>query len=182
MSLVKSITGLHGGQVVAHSAGAGKGSTFTITLPLTERNAETTLNSADAGSVADITPLNLMVVDDNVDAAQSLADLLEIDGHHVLVLEDAMSALAAPGRNTIQVFILDIGLPVMSGYELARRLRADPATSEAVLIALTGYGQAHDRVLTKSAGFDHHFVKPLDLEQLDTVLRQASLSQRRSMA
>ena len=182
LSLVKSITGLHGGQVVAHSAGAGKGSTFTITLPLTERNAETTLNSADAGSVADITPLNLMVVDDNVDAAQSLADLLEIDGHHVLVLEDAMSALAAPGRNTIQVFILDIGLPVMSGYELARRLRADPATSEAVLIALTGYGQAHDRVLTKSAGFDHHFVKPLDLEQLDTVLRQASLSQRRSMA
>jgi CheY-like chemotaxis protein/two-component sensor histidine kinase len=182
LSLVKSITGLHGGQVAAHSAGAGKGSTFTITLPLTERNAEATLNSADAGSVADIAPLNLMVVDDNVDAAQSLADLLEIDGHHVLVLEDAMSALAAPGRNTIQVFILDIGLPVMSGYELARRLRADPATSEAVLIALTGYGQAHDRVLTKSAGFDHHFVKPLDLEQLDTVLRQASLSPRRSMA
>jgi CheY-like chemotaxis protein len=182
LSLVKSITGLHGGQVAAHSAGAGQGSTFTITLPLTERNAETMLNSADAGSVADIAPLNLMVVDDNVDAAQSLADLLEIDGHHVLVLEDAMRALAAPGRNTIQVFILDIGLPVMSGYELARRLRADPATSEAVLIALTGYGQAHDRVLTKSAGFDHHFVKPLDLEQLDTVLRQASLSPRRSMA
>ena len=86
-----------------------------------------------------------------------------------------MSALAAPGKEAVDVFILDIGLPVMNGYELARRLRSDAATSKAVLIALTGYGQAHDRVLTKSAGFDHHFVKPLDLEQFARVLEQASV-------
>jgi CheY-like chemotaxis protein len=97
----------------------------------------------------------------------------------VLVMEDAMSALAAPERSEVQVFILDIGLPVMNGYELARRLRADPATSKAVLIALTGYGQAHDRVLTKTAGFDHHFVKPLDLDQLASVLEQVSFIERR---
>ena len=94
-------------------------------------------------------------------------------------MEDAKSALAAPERNAVQVFILDIGLPVMNGYELARRLRADPATCKAVLIALTGYGQAHDRVLTKTAGFDHHFVKPLDLDQLAGVLEQVSFIERR---
>ena len=119
-----------------------------------------------------------MIVDDDVDAARSLADLLELDDHHVTVMEDGLSALAAPNRNSVQIFILDIGLPGMTGYELARRLRADPATSNAVLIALTGYGQEHDRVLSKSAGFDHHFVKPLDLQLLASVLHQASLVER----
>lgn len=120
-----------------------------------------------------------MVVDDNLDAAQSLADLLELEGHQVSVMEEALSALACSNKNAVQVFILDIGLPVMNGYELARRLRADPETAQAMLIALTGYGQAHDRVLTKSAGFDHHFVKPLDLDLLATVLHQVSFIERR---
>lgn len=180
LSLVKNITVLHDGQVQAHSKGAGLGSTFTVTLPLTERSPETALAvPPDSSAAASILPLNLMVVDDNLDAAQSLADLLSLDDHHVLVMEDGMSALAAPGKDAVQVFILDIGLPVMNGYELARRLRADPATSKAVLIALTGYGQAHDRVLTKTAGFDHHFVKPLDLDQLAGVLEQVSFIERR---
>ena len=174
LSLVKNITALHGGQATAHSAGVGRGSSFTVKLPLTERGTETeTAALNQKGGVTTITPLTLMIVDDNLDAAQSLADLLALDDHTVLVMEDAMNALAAPGLEAVDVFILDIGLPVMNGYELARRLRSDAATSKAVLIALTGYGQAHDRVLTKSAGFDHHFVKPLDLEQLARVLEQA---------
>ena len=180
LSLVKSITQLHGGQVTAQSNGAGQGSTFTVTLPLMVHTHETSLPTRlDTSAAADILPLRLMVVDDNLDAAQSLADLLSLDDHQVLVMEDATSALAAPGKDTVQVFILDIGLPVINGYELARRLRADPATAKAVLIALTGYGQAHDRVLTKSAGFDHHFVKPLDPEQLARVLEQVSFIERR---
>ena len=180
LSLVKNITALHGGRVTAHSDGAGLGSTFTVTLPLVERAPETVLASPlDTREAARILPLKLMVVDDNLDAAQSLADLLSLDDHDVLVMEDAMSALAAPDKDAVQVFILDIGLPVMNGYELARRLRADPATSKAVMIALTGYGQAHDRVLTKTAGFDHHFVKPLDLERLAGVLEQVSFIERR---
>ena len=179
LSLVKNITLLHDGQVTAHSDGAGLGSKFTVTLPLVERCPDVAPPSPLDTSTAAILPLTLMVVDDNLDAAQSLADLLSLDDHRVLVMEDAMSALAAPERDTVQVFILDIGLPVMNGYELARRLRADPATSKAVLIALTGYGQAHDRVLTKTAGFDHHFVKPLELDQLASVLEQVSFIERR---
>ncbi|MFM9899709.1 MAG: ATP-binding protein [Polaromonas sp.] len=179
LSLVKNITVLHGGHVTAKSDGAGLGSTFTVTLPLVERTPDLALPSPLDASAATILPLTLMVVDDNLDAAQSLADLLSLDDHRVLVMEDGMSALAAPDRSEVQVFILDIGLPVMNGYELARRLRADPATSKAVLIALTGYGQAHDRVLTKTAGFDHHFVKPLDLDQLASVLEQVSFIERR---
>jgi PAS domain S-box-containing protein len=180
LSLVKNIVALHGGQVTAHSLGMGQGSTFTVTLPLVERAAETAQPSPlDANCSGAITPLRLMVVDDNLDAAQSLADLLELEGHQVTVMEEALSALACPDKKAVQVFILDIGLPVMNGYELARRLRGDPDTAQAMLIALTGYGQAHDRVLTKNAGFDHHFVKPLDLDLLANVLQQVSFIERR---
>ena len=175
LSLVKNITALHGGQVKAQSNGVGCGSVFTVMLPLAEGVADVSQTPLQEGAfLMPVIPLSLMIVDDNVDAARSLADLLELDDHRVQVMEDAMSALAAPGKNSVHVFILDIGLPGMNGYELARRLRADPATSEAILIALTGYGQSHDRVLTKNAGFDHHFVKPLDLNLLAGVLQQVS--------
>ena len=180
LSLVKNITALHGGQVKAESDGVGCGSTFTVTLPLSKRVVEALQPAPQNNTLlTPIIPLSLMIVDDNLDAAQSLADLLELDDHRVYVMEDAASALASPDKDRVQVFILDIGLPVMNGYELARRLRADPATSKAVLVALTGYGQSHDRVLTKNAGFDHHFVKPLDLDLLATVLQQVSCVERR---
>src|SRR4030095_4261263 len=107
--------------------------------------------------------------DDNVDAAESLAVLLEAQGHHVRVESHPVQALASAKTDPPQVFILDIGLPEMDGYELARRLRADPATGRALFIALTGYGQAHDRTLSRSVGFDHHFVKPVDTEKLRQV-------------
>jgi CheY-like chemotaxis protein len=113
-----------------------------------------------------------MIVDDNHDAAQSLCSLLETKGHQVAVVGDAESALTTAGIEHVQAFILDIGLPNMNGYELARRLRGRPETASAVLIALTGYGQAHDRVLSKAAGFDHHFVKPNDTLVLTEILNQ----------
>jgi CheY-like chemotaxis protein len=111
-----------------------------------------------------------MIVDDNVDAAESLAVLLEAQGHRVRVEAHPVQALAAARQDPPEVFILDIGLPEMDGYELARRLRADPATASAMFVALTGYGQAHDRILSKSSGFEHHFVKPMDTDRLGQIL------------
>lgn len=175
LSLVKNITALHGGHVAARSEGLGKGSAFTVRFPLVTNDAEQRSLvplAESAGTFAH--SLSLMIVDDNLDAGQSLGALLEAFGHDVTVMEDAASALIAARDTLVAVFILDIGLPGMDGYELVRRLRAEPATADAVMIALTGYGQAHDRVLTKAAGFDHHFVKPIDTDQLAEVLEQVS--------
>jgi PAS domain S-box-containing protein len=170
LALVKSITSLHGGTVLAASVGIGKGSTFTIVLPRIVPKA--TQMAAPFLEPAAHAPANLrlMLVDDNQDAALALGALLETAGHEVLIFEDAQAALDATAVHNIQVFILDIGLPDMDGYELARRLRANAKTANKVLIALTGYGQAHDRVLSKAAGFDHHLVKPVDTTQLSSIL------------
>jgi PAS domain S-box-containing protein len=173
LSLVKNITLLHRGKSSAHSDGPGKGSVFSIEIPLTaQANNSIEEKSSDGIGQTTIIPLNLILVDDNVDASNSLAALLESMGHTVHVAEDAITVLASPERLQAEVFILDIGLPGMDGFELVRRLRADPMTRDAVLIALTGYGQAHDRVLTKAAGFDHHFVKPIDIDALSRVLAE----------
>jgi CheY-like chemotaxis protein len=101
-----------------------------------------------------------------------LAELLRSQGHYVVVAEDADRALSSLDKGRTQLFVLDIGLPGIDGYELARRLRSDAATADAVIVALTGYGQAHDRVLSKAAGFDHHFIKPADMTQLEEVLKK----------
>ena len=171
LALVKTMVALHGGQVTADSAGPGKGSTFTIRLPALAQGVKDRLEgAAREGALSGPAPLRLMIVDDNVDAAESLAVLLEAQGHRVRVESHPVQALAAARRDPPQVFILDIGLPEMDGYELARRLRADPATGSALFIALTGYGQAHDRILSKSSGFEHHFVKPMDTDKLAQVL------------
>lgn len=171
LALVKSITTLHGGRVEATSEGLGKGSTFAIVLPLQKSEPMQPVALAQDDIPLQIAaPLRLMIVDDNVDAAQSLSALLEANGHQVFVEDNAHSALKSIENESIQVFILDIGLPGIDGYELARRLRVNPETANAILIALTGYGQAHDRVLSKAAGFDYHFVKPIDTQNLAKIL------------
>ncbi|MBK4738310.1 PAS domain-containing protein [Noviherbaspirillum sp. DKR-6] len=173
LALVKSIMALHGGSVAAHSDGPGCGSTFTLSLPLVdEGEAPQDEASGTSESPPLLQPLRLMIVDDNADAADTLAALLRASGHDVTVREDAKSALDAARRDAPQVFILDIGLPDIDGYELARRLRADPGTQNALLIALTGYGQPHDRVLSRTAGFDHHFVKPAEPAELMAALKK----------
>jgi CheY-like chemotaxis protein len=173
LSLVKNITALHGGTVAADSEGSGNGSTFSITLPLVKPEEIVRTDANHNGLVPGMAAqLRLMIVDDNRDAANSLAALLEAKGHQVTVKETAISALRDAVKHPPHAFILDIGLPDMDGYELARCLRANHATAKATLIALTGYGQAHDRVLSKAAGFDHHCVKPLNVQQLDIILAQ----------
>jgi len=169
LTLVKSLVLLHGGRVDALSDGLGEGSEFVVYLPLLEPVLEAPA-PAPAASVSDASGLRVLVVDDNVDAAEMLATLLEMNGYAVRVEFDGASALAAALREPPTVALLDIGLPDMDGHELARRLRAQPATAGAVLVALTGYGQAEDQQRAQQAGFDHHMVKPADLDRLLTLL------------
>jgi PAS domain S-box-containing protein len=171
LALVRTMVALHGGSVAAWSAGPGTGSRFTISLPAaTQGQLDQRAGALASGAASDARRVSIMIVDDNVDAAESLAVLLEAQGHAVSVHAHPTQAIAAAIEDPPQVFILDIGLPEMDGYELARRLRTHPATSGALFLALTGYGQAHDRVLSRSVGFAHHFVKPMDTEKLARIL------------
>jgi PAS domain S-box-containing protein len=175
LALVKSLIALHGGSVHARSAGMGLGSEFSVCLPrlvaLTTQDGDG--DGSSDGSGTSTNPLRVMVVDDNADAAQMLAALLEVQGHAVSVEYDAAGALARARRERPDVMLLDIGLPDMDGYELARRLRAQPETAGATLVALTGYGQHQDRQDAERAGFDHYLVKPADLNQVNEVLAHA---------
>jgi CheY-like chemotaxis protein len=174
LALVRSITNLHGGRVDAHSDGDGKGSVFTVTLPVSRIMApEQNSHEGNVAMRAGL-PLRVAIVDDNLDAAETLAAVLEASGHQVTVAENSSKALEVAETFNPEVFILDIGLPDMDGYELARRLRTKPAFSKTTLIALTGYGQATDRELSKAAGFDSHFVKPIEPEALMRVFGQLS--------
>jgi len=173
LALVKSLVQLHGGSVQAESAGLGQGSSFSVTLPLDEANALAPSPATPAASRAGAAAsgrARILIVDDNLDAAQSLTEVLRAFGHTVATAATSHEALALAERDWPQVFVLDIGLPDIDGYELVRRLRAMQDGRPALYLALTGYGQAHDRVLSRSAGFDHHFVKPVDLRALVAVI------------
>jgi signal transduction histidine kinase len=171
LALVKNLVELHGGTVACDSAGPGMGSRFTVRLP---RLAAQDMPTArmDAGGVSPTLAgcLRILVVDDNEDAAATLAMLLEVSGHEVLVEHGSRAALARAREATPDVCLLDIGLPDIDGAELARRLRAETETADALLVAVTGYGQDGDRERTRAAGFDHHLVKPIDLAKLQAIL------------
>ena len=169
LALVKHLVALHGGTVAAASPGLGQGATFTVRLP--RLAGSQAIAPAPTPAVATtLGQLRILVVDDNVDAAHSLAQVLSLDGHSVTVSHDGPSALAQTRTSSFDAFILDIGLPGMAGTELARRLRALPAGEDALLIALTGYGQVSDRQKSAEASFDHHLVKPADCDALQHLL------------
>jgi signal transduction histidine kinase len=171
LALVKNLIELHGGTVRADSAGEGRGATFTVRLP---RIAEQPLSARSTPPrTVKVPPRRILVVDDNVDAARTLADWLKLEGHTVYVFFDGPSALEFDAPDHIDAFVLDIGLPGMDGREVARRLRARPDTSHSLLIALSGYGQAADLERSAAAGFDHHLVKPADPQALQHLLAQA---------
>jgi PAS domain S-box-containing protein len=173
LALVKSLVELHRGTVACRSEGHGKGSAFTVCLPRLALAAQVdAAPSAHEPPAAHAGALRIMIVDDNADAAAMLAMLLETCGHQVTVEHDAPAALAHAATAAAQVFLLDIGLPGMDGTELARRLRRLPGGAEAVLIAVTGYGQDSDRARTRAAGFDHHLVKPVDAQRLLGILER----------
>ena len=169
LTLVKQLVELHGGVVSAHSEGFGKGSEFRVRLPVPTDMREEAAPPAPQQSAGS---LRVLVVDDNVDAADTLAELLESWGHVVRSAHDGLQGLEEAQRFEPDVVLLDIGLPRMDGLEVARRLRSRPGEPRTVLVALTGYGQAEDRARSLEAGFDHHLTKPVDLDTLVRVLEQ----------
>jgi PAS domain S-box-containing protein len=179
LALVKSLVALHGGTVRAASSGMGQGSEFCICLPRLAIPADAAVDEAPGAGVPGQSGLRVMVVDDNVDAAQMLAALLEVQGHAVCVEYDARGALERARLERPDVLLLDIGLPDMDGYELARRLRGQPESAGATLVALTGYGQSQDRKEAEQAGFDHYLVKPADMAQVNEVLAGAARARGR---
>jgi CheY-like chemotaxis protein len=178
LTLVQRLAGLHGGSVEAHSEGAGKGSEFVVRLPLRAEPAIVDAASvARAGHAAHSgAPRRVLVVDDNQDAAHALRLLLESDGHQVLVASDGPGGLAMAREHRPDVVLLDIGLPKLNGYEIAKQIRADPALKTTMLVAVTGYGQMQDRALASAAGFDHHLVKPVEFKALQELLRTTAES------
>jgi DNA-binding response OmpR family regulator len=160
---------MHGGRVEAHSAGPGQGSEFIVRLPvLAERPADVPVLEPAAGEA--LGPCRILVVDDNEDAAESLALLLRLGEHEVRVAYDGQTALATARTFQPEIVLLDLGLPGLSGYEVARRLRHEPDMGEMRIVALTGWGQEEDRRRTRDAGFDHHLVKPVDPDALNRLL------------
>ncbi len=161
LSLVKRLAEMHGGRVAAESAGPGLGSTFTITLPLAaEGTGEAEVSAAARESPAE--SRRILVVDDNVDGAESLAMLLQLTGHETRIVHNGPDTLAAALEFGPDLVFLDIGLPGMNGYEVARCLRGNPGTEKAMLVALTGWGSDEDRRRAHEAGFDAHLAKPVD--------------------
>ncbi len=167
LAIVKSLVAAHGGTVAVQSDGENRGTKVVVRLP----RATGAASPRDAsGPTATRRSLRVLVVDDNVDAAALLGELLRLLGHEPLIAHDGPAALAVVVKEQPQLAILDIGLPGMDGYELARRLREQPGLAGVPVVALTGYGQASDRERTREAGFVEHLVKPIDLKRLTDVV------------
>ena len=176
--VVRGLVQMHGGSVEARSEGPGHGSTFTVRFPLLSAEefsmtVAPTLDSPTPVTAGDSAPrdgLRILVVDDNQDSACSMTLLLELQGHEVQVAHAGQVALRMANDRRPDVVLLDIGMPGMNGYEVAKQLRAQNAFDDTLLIAVTGYGRASDVKQTESAGFDHHLVKPIDYEKLQSLL------------
>ncbi len=168
LTMARSLVELHGGTIEARSDGPGAGSEFVITLPLAE--AEPACPDTGGQRLAHRVSRRVLVVDDNADAAEMMRTLLELDGHQVTAVYDGGTAIERAAALQPDVVLIDLGMPGMDGFEVARRLRAEPSLGRAVLVALTGYGQEEDVRRSREAGFDHHVTKSADFEPLRRVL------------
>jgi CheY-like chemotaxis protein len=164
---------LHGGRVEARSAGAERGSEFEVMLPCVYNPYPIAPQSPASVETAPVPELRhrVVIADDNRDGADSLAMLLNLSGFEVYTAHTGPEALEAAIRYEPRVAILDIGMPGMNGYELARRIRVEAWGTRMMLIAVTGWGQEQDKLKAQAAGFDHHFTKPVDFSALEQVLR-----------
>jgi len=174
LSLVQSLVALHGGSVSASSHGPGEGSTFTVRLPLLSTDPEVTTRMSQPASPSRTDQLQVLVVDDNTDAAESLGVLLDIEGHAAHIAHTGAEALQVAQTQALDVVFLDIGLPDMTGYDVAKRLRLLPGMQKTLLVALTGWGTQDDRQRTREAGFDRHLTKPAELPAVEELLRAAA--------
>ena len=170
LSLSRKLVELHGGTLEARSQGLGKGAEFIVRMPAVGVESPAPARRAAGGSARGARARRVLVVDDNRDFATSLAGVLRAMGHQVRVEHDGQAGLTAAESFLPHVAFLDIGMPKLNGYELARRLRTLPATAASILVAVTGWGQASDLQRAKDAGFDEHMVKPVEMDRLEAVL------------
>ena len=170
LSLSRQFAQMHGGSVEAHSGGIGKGSEFVICLPVICDGEDAVVDcgkaAAHAGDAADAQRARVLVVDDNRDAADALRALLEIEGYDAQAAYDGSAAVAATAQALPEMVVMDLGMPGMDGYEAARLIRQRAGAEHILMIALTGWGQSDARRRTLEAGFDHHLIKPVDVEQI----------------
>ncbi|MGM9487549.1 hybrid sensor histidine kinase/response regulator [Ideonella sp. YS5] len=170
LALVRNLVGLHGGRVEATSEGLGHGSTFSVRLPMAAAASVQAAEPAPPAPAAVSTPRRVLVVDDNIDAAHSLAELLRLLGHSVETAYDPVQALVRGSQSSFDLALLDIGLPGMDGYELAAQLRCQAWSAGCRFVALSGYAQPQDRARSLAAGFDEHLAKPIELRSLERLL------------
>ena len=170
LALVRNLVSLHGGSVEVTSEGLGQGSTFSVRLPVAAQAAPSSAKAAPAAMPPAHATKRVLVVDDNVDAAQSLAELLRLMGHSVETATDPVQALVRGSQSSFDLALLDIGLPGMDGYELAAQLRCQAWGEGCRFVALSGYAQPEDRERSMAAGFDEHLAKPIDLPALERLL------------
>jgi CheY-like chemotaxis protein len=173
LTLVQRLVDLHHGQVSANSAGSGQGAEFFVVLPgvvETQSKAEEPPLPEPPRQLAPVETCRVLVVDDHPDIAQTIAAYLELTGYQVVAVNDGLQALDCVASFKPDVVLLDIGLPGMDGYEVARRLRVIPQIEQALLIALTGYGQLSDRLKAQEAGFNAHVVKPADPQEVEHMI------------
>jgi PAS domain S-box-containing protein len=176
LTLVRALVQMHGGTVEAHSDGLGHGSEFVVRLPvLTPTPQPAQAGAAHYGVAGRASGQRILIVDDNVDAAESMSLLLQLNGHEVMFAQDGSAALALSSTFHPKVILLDIGLPGLDGYSVAQKLRKQPETRDVMLIALTGYGQPEDRERSKAAGFDYHLVKPVDHNAIENLIDSLSV-------
>ncbi|WP_345815081.1 response regulator [Paraburkholderia sp. PREW-6R] len=172
LPLARTLVRLHGGEIEAYSAGPAQGSEFVVRLPLTRlaHPGEPVASAPVTAGHNAVSALRLLLVDDSTDAAMAMSLVLEADGYDVRVAHEATSALELAAQFEPEIVLLDLGLPGMDGFELAREMRKRESTAGALLIAVTGYGQASDRERSREAGFDHHLVKPVASEEIQQVI------------
>jgi CheY-like chemotaxis protein len=172
LALVKGLVELHGGRVSASSDGLGKGSEFRVWLPMPTRRSVAATDHNPQRSLLSTPSRRILVVDDNVDAAQSLAFLLQAEGHEVCIAHDGEQAFISAGDFRPDIAMLDIGLPKLDGYAVAEAIRREPWGGNILLLALTGWGQNDDKRRALEAGFDHHLTKPVDLDQVNALIAE----------
>ena len=170
LTLVKRLVEMHDGRVEAHSAGPGMGSEFEVHLPVAAITRQPLIATADKTQAHE--HLRVVIVEDNYDAAEALTMLLELFGHQTMIVADGLAAIDAVRNGTFDVALVDIGLPGIDGYEVARRIRMLPNAKTMTLVALTGYGQETDKQRALSAGFDEHLTKPVKIERLQALLNR----------
>jgi signal transduction histidine kinase/CheY-like chemotaxis protein len=173
LALVRSLVELHGGTVEAKSAGRGQGSEFALHLPILPEPPASVAQRGKSDGHLKMPGRRVLVVDDNVDSAETLALLLRLGGHQVETAYSGRTALESARLNRPEIVMLDIGMPGMDGLEVARRLRDELGLKDVVLVAMTGYGQDEDRRRSQIAGFNSHLVKPVDLDRLNNLLKHS---------